>query len=94
MDQGTDMKAQLVDTDYYEVADGEKWYSAKRRNDSTFFVTNHRGHVIKDGSTIHRRVVAAVHVLDDRRILGQGLRAAAADRGRTEGPSRRRPLPR
>ncbi|WP_396909970.1 hypothetical protein [Mycolicibacterium sp.] len=54
------MKAQLIDTDYYEVVDGEKWYSAKRRPDHTFFVTNHRGRVIKEGSDIHRRVVAAI----------------------------------
>jgi hypothetical protein len=54
------MRAKLIDTDYYEVVDGEKWYSAKLMVNGRWFVTNHRGRGINQGSAIHRRVVAAI----------------------------------
>ena len=48
-----------ADWPFYEVQDGEKWYTASRRF-ASWYVVNHRGTSIRQGSAIHRRVVAAV----------------------------------
>ncbi|ART70548.1 hypothetical protein BTO20_20185 [Mycobacterium dioxanotrophicus] len=57
------MKARLIEDQLYEVVDGRKWYTASRRSDGSYFVMNHVGRAISEGSDIHRRVVRAVEEL-------------------------------
>ena len=59
------MKAKFIDTGYYEVVDGDKWYTARRlpgytAGELTWFVCNHRGRIIKQGSALYRAVVRTV----------------------------------
>lgn len=58
------MKAREVEPHYYEIVDGEKWYSAAKRSDGTYFVCG-RQRSLKDGSATHRRVVAAIEAADE-----------------------------
>lgn len=57
------MKAKLLEPDFYEVVDGEAWYTASLNIDGSWFVMNHRGTLILQGSAIHRRVVEAIDAL-------------------------------
>lgn len=54
------MKASLIEPEFFEVVDGETWYTASRREDGSLFVMNHRGTVIREQSAVHKRVAAAV----------------------------------
>lgn len=57
------MKAILLETDFYEIRDGEKWYTAAQMSSGLYFVVNHKGRYINQGSAIHRKVVAAIEEL-------------------------------
>ncbi|ALA48182.1 hypothetical protein AU152_gp69 [Mycobacterium phage Phlei] len=54
------MKAREIEPRYYEVTDGEKWYSAVQLGDGGFNVMNHKGQIIRQGSAIYRAVIAAI----------------------------------
>lgn len=54
------MRVREIEPRYYEVTVGEKWYSAAQCNDGGFFVMNHRGRAIRQGSALYRAVVAAI----------------------------------
>lgn len=57
------MNAFRLETDFYEIHDGEKWYTARQRDDGSYFVVNHKGRYIDQDTVIHRKVVAAVKEL-------------------------------
>lgn len=57
------MKATVLETKFYEITDGEKWYTASLTEGGQYFVTNHKGRLINQGTAIHRKVVAAVNEL-------------------------------
>jgi hypothetical protein len=49
-----------IGPDYFQVHDGDKWYTASKMEGGLWFVVNHQGRAIRQGTEIHRRVVAAV----------------------------------
>ena len=55
------MKARKIGHGYYEVVDGEKWYTASLLTNGLWFVVNHRGTAIRQQSAVHRRVIAAIN---------------------------------
>lgn len=54
------MKAKQIEPGYWQVVDGEKWYTAKRLDNGQWFVRNHHMRSINQGSAIHRRVTSAI----------------------------------
>lgn len=78
------MKARLIEDQLYEVVDGRKWYTASRRPDGSYFVMNHVGRAISEGSDIQRRVVRAVQAV---RMTEPGCRSHAASSGHRRHPN-------
>jgi hypothetical protein len=54
------MRVREIEPHYYEVTDGEKWYSAVQLGDGSYHVMNHQGRIIQQGAAIYRAVAAAI----------------------------------
>ena len=54
------MRVQQIDSDYFEVSDGDKWWSLKRTGFSGWFITNRRGQVVRSTGPTGKRLINAV----------------------------------
>lgn len=55
-----EIQVKKISHGYYEVIDGEKWYTASLMTNGLWFVVNHQGRAINQGTAVHRRVVATL----------------------------------
>lgn len=56
------MQAKHRGHDYYEVVDGDKWWTLILATSGTWVITNHRGQQVRQDGALGKKLFAAIRV--------------------------------